>query len=745
MTKLPLPRQEAYKINTLDYEPKMQPTKSVLGELDAIARLSAYICKTPIALIYLTDGTEQWFSLPQVGNSQTWQQKNFPNPCLLIPNLHLAAELLVIEDATVDVSLIGSAIASLTPFRFYAGITLTNSQGEGIGCLCVMDNKPRQLQTEQTDMLRVLAKTAIAKIEAKPTQEQWLTPKHFSSEARYELLVQNITDYAIYMLDPNGYIISWNEGAQRINGYQDDEIIGQHFSRFFPTEDVLRGKPSKVLRMAAAAGRFEDEAWRVRKDGSRFWANAVITALRDEIGQLKGFAQVTRDITERKRTEEQLVHNAWHDVLSGLPNRALFMERLGREIRHAGRRQNHLFAVLFLDIDRFKVVNESLGHKVGDQLLKSMARRLAGCLDCTDTLARFGGDEFTILLEDIKDISDATRVASRILKSLAPPFQLSGYEVFTSASIGITLNVTGCNNKPEDLLRDAEIAMFRAKTQGRSRYEVFDTTMHTRAVTRLQLENDLRRAIEYQEFRLFYQPIVCLDTGKITGFEALVRWQHPERGLVSPSEFIPLAEETGLILPIDWWVSREACRQLRTWQEEWKQTHPGEDTLAITISVNLSGQQFSQPDLLDQLDMVLQETGLDPRYLKLEITEGVLIGNPEAASIMLEHLRERQIKLCMDDFGTGYCGLSYLHRFPLDVLKIDRSFISRLGTDKSHSAIVQAIVSLAHNLGMEALAEGLETPEQYAQLQALGCEYGQGYLFSKPVNSQAAQALIWRG
>ena len=762
MTQLPLHHPESPKLDTPSQQPHTR-SKAVQEEFDDITRLAAYGCQAPFAMIYLTDGTWQWYVSEKRKGMGKWGIGNFPNPQALIPNWHLESDLLMVRDIWQDVSTMGAAIGTFAPsVRFYAGMPLIDTKGDSIGWLCVMDNQPRDLTDEQTSSLRILAKRAIAQIESRQKAARAL----HESEARYELLIQSVKDYAIYTLDPNGYVISWNEGAEKINGYQTDEIIGHHFSRFYAAEDIERGKPNRVLKLAAAAGRFEDEAWRVRKDGSRFWANSVVTALRDEIGQLKGFVKVTRDITERKQTEEQLIHNAWHDTLTGLPNRALFMERLGREVRHAGRRQDHMFAVLFLDIDRFKVVNESLGHKVGDQLLKSMARRVAGCLDCTDTLARFGGDEFTILLEDIKDISDATRLASRIIKAVTAPFQLSGYEVFTSLSIGIALNSSGCA-KPEDLLRDAEIAMFRAKTQGKARYEVFDTTMHTRAVTRLQLENDLRRAIEHQEFRLYYQPIVSLLTGKITGFEALVRWQHPHRGLVSPAEFIPLAEETGLILPIDWWVLREACRQLRDWQVQWESAIAnrtggmGENwgngsrteclfptcqpKLPLTMSVNLSGQQFSQPDLLDQLDMVLQETGLDGRYLKLEITEGVLISNPEAATAMLEQLRERQIKLCMDDFGTGYCGLSYLHRFPLDVLKIDRSFIIRLGAEKAQSAIVQAIVSLAHNLGMEALAEGIETPDQSSQLQALNCEYGQGYLFSKPVDRNTARALIWKG
>lgn len=707
------------------------PKMAMIKGLDEIVRLAAHICQTPVALLCLPDGTQQWF--PSEASLEVFG---------IATNSALGAfavfqpDLLVIRDTWDDVSSTASSIVKLAPcVRFYAGMPLNDTKNHLIGSLCVMDVEPHELRPEQTESLRILSQHALTLIESHQAAIQALQ----ESESTFRLLVQSVKDYAIYMLDPNGYVISWNNGGETINGYQAQEIIGQHFSKFYPQEDIQRGKPERVLRMAAAAGRFEDETWRMRKDGSKFWASVVITALKDKDGQLKGFAKVTRDITLTKRAQEQLIHNAFHDMLTSLPNRALLIERLGRELRHAHRHENYLFAVLFLDIDRFKLINESLGHGVGDQLLKGIARRLTTCLGSTNTtIARFAGDSFTVILEDIKDISDATRVASKIQQELTLPFQLNGHEIFTSASIGIAVNVKG-SNQPEDLLRDAEIAMFRAKTRGRACYEVFDTTMHARALMQLQLESDLRRAIERQELRVFYQPIVSLVSGKLTGFEALLRWQHPQRGWVSPVEFIPLAEETSLILSIDWWVIREACRQMRDWQMRFLQHLP------LTMSVNLSGKQFLQPNLLEHLDMLLQETGLDGRYLKIEITEGILIDNPEAATAMLEQLRERRIQLCIDDFGTGYSSLSYLHRFPLNILKIDRSFVSRLAVDSQHSAIVQAILSLAHNLGMQATAEGIETAEQMAQLQAMQCEYGQGYLISKPLDSKAAERLIADG
>lgn len=442
-----------------------------------------------------------------------------------------------------------------------------------------------------------------------------------------------------------------------------------------------------------------------------------------------------RDITERKRAEEQLLYNAFYDRLTGLPNRALYMDRLRQSIERAKRHDDYLFAVLFLDFDRFKLVNDSLGHVIGDQLLIAIAARLEACLRPGDTVARLGGDEFTILLEDINDVSDVTNIADHIHKILSLPFNLSGHEVFTTASIGITLSTTGCD-RPEELLRDADTAMYRAKALGKARYELFHTTMHDRAVSLLQLETGLRRAIENQEFKLHYQPIVSLETGRITGFEALVRWQHPDLGLVSPAEFIPVAEETGLIVPIGSWVMREACRQMRVWQAHFTASLP------LTISVNLSLKQFTQPDLVAKIEQILYESSLDAHRLKLEITESLLLENAESATAMLLQLRALGVQLSIDDFGTGYSSLSHLHRLPFNTLKIDRSFVSNMDVGSKNAEIVRAIATLAHNLGMDVTAEGVETADQLAQLRALQCKHGQGYFFSKPVDGKAAGALI---
>ncbi|MCT7994735.1 EAL domain-containing protein [Laspinema olomoucense] len=488
------------------------------------------------------------------------------------------------------------------------------------------------------------------------------------------------------------------------------------------------------------------------------------------------------DITDRQNAQDTLRHEALHDSLTGLPNRAFFLNRLTSALTRAKVQLDYQFAVIFLDLDRFKVVNDSLGHFIGDCLLVALAKRLQKCVGSGDILARFGGDEFTILVEHIPDIQSAITVAEKIHTELISPFNLKGYEVFTSASIGIAPSKLGYE-RPEDLLRDADIAMYRAKARGKARYEVFDSTMLEDAVAQLNLENDLRRSIlkngelplptpahtseflaknltdpasglvisyasssqektdsqpylEPAEFLLHYQPIVALDTGLLSGFEALVRWQHPERGLVFPGEFIPVAEETGLILPLGEWVLREACLQMQQWHEQFKTPEP------LSISVNLSGQQLGQPDLLARIDRILEETHLDPSSLKLEITESVLMENAALAAELLEQLRARNIHLCIDDFGTGYSSLSHLAQFPINTLKIDKSFVMGMEGDNESSEIVRAIATLAHNLGMYVTAEGVEKEQHLVQLWSLHCDYGQGYFFSRGLDRVAAQKLL---
>ena len=445
--------------------------------------------------------------------------------------------------------------------------------------------------------------------------------------------------------------------------------------------------------------------------------------------------QLQVELAERKRAEEKLVYTALHDPLTNLPNRVLFMDRLHHAMERVKRHRDDKFVVLFLDLDRFKVVNDSLGHNIGDLLLIESAQRLAACLRSQDTVARLGGDEFVILLEDIQDTMDATLVVDRIQYDLALPYVLEGHKVFVSVSMGIVLSEARYE-RPEDILRDADIAMYRAKGQGRGRYEMFDMEMLDRAMTRLELESDLRKAVEHQEFVIHYQPIIELGIRQIIGFEALVRWQHPTRGLVSPAEFIPMAEETGLIVPIGQWVLTEACHQIREWQVQFPADPP------LTVSVNLSVRQCAQTDLVQRVAEVLQSTGLDASSLKLELTESMIVEDAKSTSDMLSELRALGVQVQIDDFGTGYSSLDYLQKLPIDTLKIDRTFVNRLGKDGSGFEIVRTILALAHDLRMKVVAEGIETEDQLSKLKSMQCEYGQGYLFNKPIDSQAAGILL---
>ncbi len=556
------------------------------------------------------------------------------------------------------------------------------------------------------------------------------------SEERYALAARGAND-GLWDWNLKTNEVYYSPRWKEMLGWDESSITNnpeEWFRRVNP-DDIDRVKTGLVTHLEGLTPHFENEHRMMHRDGTYRWMLTRGVAVRDQSNKATRLAGSQTDITERKNQEEQLLHDAFHDALTNLSNRALFMDRLAGAVARARRREDYWFAVLFLDIDRFKVVNDSLGHIVGDLLLIAIARRLEICLRPGDTVARLGGDEFAILLEDISDISDSIRVAERIQKELQHAFNLSGYEVFASASIGIAPG-SSSYERAEDILRDADTAMYRAKALGRNRHQVFDKAMHARAVALLQLETDLRRAVERNEFLLYYQPIVSFQTGKMYGFEALIRWNHPERNMVSPMEFIPVAEETGLIIPIGRWVLREACKQMKEWHVMYPELSP------LTVSVNLSGKQLSQPDLIQDIKTILQETELDPSFLELEITESVIMENAEYAADMLSQLRDLRVQINVDDFGTGYSSLSYLHRFPVNNLKIDQSFVSRIGVDEENSEIISTILTLARNLGMDVIAEGVETKEQLHHLQALGCEQGQGFYFSVPVDNEKASALI---
>lgn len=523
------------------------------------------------------------------------------------------------------------------------------------------------------------------------------------------------------------------------------KVYGRPASDFFQNSnlwfEVIHPEDQPRVKAAIEAlltnGNQELEYRIIRPDGQVRWLLNRSHLIYDASGKAIRIEGIATDITDRKRMEKKLVRYAFYDALTGLPNRVLFMERLQQAIARMKNSPGDLFAVLFLDLDRFKIVNDSLGHCVGDRLLVTLAQRLQSCLhpDDGDVVARLGGDEFTILLSHVQSVDDAIRVAEHIHQVLKSPFNLNGYQVFTTVSIGIALGTNGYT-QAADVLRDADTALYRAKEQGKAWHIVFDSTMYDRAVALLHLETDLRWALQRQELRVFYQPIVSLVTGNITGFEALVRWQHPQRRLVSPNDFIAIAEETGLIVPIGQWVLRESCLQLRQWQLKFPEHK------SLSINVNLSGKQLSQHNLVEQINQILQETSLAPSSLKLEITESAIMASPEKAASVLQRLKALGIQLCIDDFGTGYSSLAYLHHFPIDILKIDRSFINRIDSDGDQWAIVRAIITLAGNLGMGVVAEGVETMDQLIQLRLLECDKAQGYLFSQPLDSEQASALL---
>ncbi|MEO7794391.1 MAG: EAL domain-containing protein, partial [Thermoanaerobaculia bacterium] len=548
-----------------------------------------------------------------------------------------------------------------------------------------------------------------------------------ASEERYTLAVRGAND-GIWDWDLATDEIYYSNRWKSMLGLEEEEVPQapeSWFSRVHPED--LPGLRTRLERhLAGATETFEDEHRLEHHDGNYRWMLARGVALQGKDGAPIRVAGSQTDITDRKV----------HDPLTGLPNRALFLDRLERARARAKRGGRNLFAVLFLDLDRFKVVNDSLGHPVGDQLLVAVAGRIESCIRPADTVARLGGDEFALLLEEIDEFDEATEIASRIHAAFTQPFAVADHELFVTVSIGISLGSSESHDLAE-LLRDADTAMYRAKIAGRGRSQVFTGEMRTEVLAQLQLENDLRRAIERQEFEVFYQPILTLRTAEITGFEALVRWHHPERGLVEPARFISAAEETGVIVPLGMWVLEEACRRLRIWRE----ADPGWSEL--TMSVNLSPKLFAQLHLVRDIVALLESTGLPPRLLKLELTEGILVHNPQAANAMLKELRSLGIGVCIDDFGTGYSSLSYLTNLNVDVLKIDRSFIHNLTSSANGadgSEVVRNIVRLAAGLGLAVVAEGVETIDQRDQLAAMNCEFVQGFHFSRPADADT----VWR-
>ncbi len=557
-----------------------------------------------------------------------------------------------------------------------------------------------------------------------------ITDRKLAEEERDRLY--NVSNDLLATIGFDGNLMHINPAWNKILGYKTKELLGKSIYGITHEED--KASNWATIEKLKKGENISIESRLICKDGSERW---ILWNCTPVVSEQISYA-VGRNITERKRTEEVLRYNALYDTLTNLPNRTQFMNHLQNAISKYEKDSKQCFAVLFLDLDRFKIINDGLGHLIGDKLLIAIAERIKLSLRPGDIVARLGGDEFTILIHNAKDVSDATNVAERIQAQLSKPFRLENYEVFSSASIGITI-ADKTKRKPEDFLRDADSAMYRAKDRGKARYEIFDYEMHIRNMNLLKVETDLRRAIERDEFCVYYQPIVCLESGEIKELEALIRWKHPEFGLVYPNEFISVAEETGLIIPIGEWILRESCRQTKLWQD----TIPHLGKLAI--SVNLSTKQLMHPSLSSQVKNILIETGLNINSLKLEVTESTVMENSETAMKILNDLNAIGIHFSTDDFGTGYSSLSYLHQFPFKRIKIDQSFIGKMDADVKSEAIVRTILMLGQNLDIEVVAEGVENLTQLQQLHSLRCYLGQGYYFSKPTNAEFTEKVLRNG
>ncbi len=564
---------------------------------------------------------------------------------------------------------------------------------------------------------------------------------------RAESKFRAIFEYAvegIYQISPEGRYISANPAMAKIFGHDTPEDLMLALSEQSPHVD--QGRREAFLAAMEELGRVQGFESQVRKaDGEVIWISENARKVVDSIGATLYFEGFVEDITLRKEAERRLLHQAFHDPLTSLPNRLLFQDHLRMAMERAKRRPDFRFAVLYMDLDRFKIINDSLGHDIGDQLLMRVGNVLVGCARTTDTVARFGGDEFAILLEDLTAPRDAIKFARRILDELTRPVHLDGHEVFTSCSIGIVLH-TDPYDRPESLLRDADTAMYHAKALGKSRFKVFNQRMHEQALQLMEMEVELRRAIDQDELVLVFQPIVSIPGRKLAGFEALVRWRHPKGHNVPPAEFIPLAEDTGLIYPIDYWVFARACRAAKRFEQALGRGVLGRG--GFVVNVNISGKHFRNPMLLGHLEQSMTACGVAPEGLALEITEGVLLDNVASARDITAKIRELGLGLCIDDFGTGYSSLSYIQRYTVDALKIDKAFVAGLSSETDASggeAIVKTLVTLGAGLGLKVVAEGVENMEQLEYLEDIGCRYAQGYLFAMPMSEDEAVRLIEEG
>jgi diguanylate cyclase (GGDEF)-like protein/PAS domain S-box-containing protein len=844
---------------------------------DNLTFLAAQILGTPIALICLVDTDRQWFkSHHGLNATQTSRDIAFCAHAIL------ESEPLIVPDASLDRRFRDNPLVIEAPhIRFYAGAPLIASDGHALGTLCAIDHVPRTLTPQQIEALTRLSEQAVMLLELRRSRAR-IAQAHDAtrsvlndlndSNEQFRMMVDSIKDYAVILLDKQGCVTRWNPGARRMKGYCEEEIIGRSFAVFYTAEDRALQVPQHALEIAAGDECAEGKGWRIRRDGSLFYAHVVLSAIRDTDGALRGFVKVTRDmtdqyraetlqrqtldrfrmasdaaglgfwelnipaktltwddamyklygrsrtdgevsyakwteslhvedrekteqafrnslsshepferdfrivlpnneirhlkavakidcntdgaptrvvglnvdITDRKVMELRLIEAASFDKLTGLANRASFMSRLEQARVRVQCGEQRYFAVLFLDFDRFKLVNDTLGHEAGDELLRRIAQRLRGELRAADiennttgnVVSRFGGDEFLVLINDLKRPEDAVRVAERLIGALAPVYTIVGTEVYSSASIGIATSEVAAASA-EIVVANADAAMYEAKRAGRGRCVIFSEAMQARMMRDVQVESSLRQAIGTAELSVVYQPIIELATGRIVSAEALLRWNHPTLGAVSPSEFIPIAEESGLIVALDEWVLNQACREMALWREQVPERAPA------TISVNLSRAELGLgPQLLQKIGAILESARLAPEYLQLEITEREVMRNPETSLSVMRELQGLGVKLAMDDFGTGTSSLSFLRDYPFDSIKIDRSFVQGLLENADVLAVIHATVVLVENLNMASIVEGVENGAQAAILQSLGCRYAQGYWFSRPVPAEQMLSVL---
>jgi diguanylate cyclase (GGDEF)-like protein/PAS domain S-box-containing protein len=705
--------------------PEFLAPSSVHPVLERIAAFAVRLLDLPVAIVALADGTRA-----VAGQADGWRSRlEAPIARTLCHLTVLSGRPLVIEDARTHPLVAENPLLWMGEVA-YVGVPVRGPEGEVLGCLSCVHDRPRRWTEDEVQTLSHLgwlASAALAATAERPAGDGGKRRGRRLSTRMLEKAVETM-QLGVTITDVAGRIVYTNPAEARIHGYGMEELLGRHARIFAPPEHA---KPIAVDEMAGVTS-WSRETTNVRKDGSVFPVLLRSDVVSDAQGRPVGIVTCCEDVSHRKQLERQLLRSAFYDPLTGLPNRGLFTHRLERAVEGA-RRGNQGFAVLAVGIDAVKLVADSLGPQAADDLLAAAAGRVQTRLRGDTMVARLGHDEFAVLLDDLDGFVDAARVATRLQEAAAEPFEVGGTEVFSTASVGIAHSSTRYEHA-EDVIRDALIAMARSREAGQGQYEVFDQGMHAQALGRLRMETDLRRAMERGELRVHYHPIVTLQTGRIAGFEALVRWQHPELGLILPDDFIPLAEETGLIVPIGLWVLREACLQLSRLRDG-----AGRER-GVTVAVNLSVKQLAQPDLVERVAEVLAETGIDPGLLKLEITESVIMHNPEGVTEVLHSLKALGLQLYIDDFGTGYSSLHYLHRLPLDALKIDRSFLSG-HAGKPNLQLVRAIVAMAHALDVVVVTEGVETAELLHEMRSLRCEYGQGFFFSRPLDPADAELL----